>query len=70
MNFFFQKLIYVFVFQKLAHLLYEAATDCSYVNPKKVEDILDVSQQDPEPPSKRLPQSVSRTDAGQRYMMR
>ena len=32
--------------QKLAQILYEAAADCSYVDPKKVEQILKTSQED------------------------
>ena len=31
-------------FQSLASLLYEAAAECGYVNPNKVEEILGVSQ--------------------------
>ena len=51
-------------FQNLANLLFEAAKDCGYVDPKKVEEILCVSQREGEPPSKRLRHSVSGTDEG------
>ena len=32
------------LFQKLAKLLFEAASDCSYVDPQKIEEVLGISQ--------------------------
>ena len=32
------------ILQTLAHLLYEAASDCGYVDPKKIKEILGVSR--------------------------
>ena len=40
------------VFQKLANLLYEAATECACVDPTKVEQILGVSRQEAATPDK------------------
>ena len=40
------------VFQMLAHLLYEAASECGCVDPKKVEKILGVSREEAEIPDK------------------
>ena len=32
--------------QKMAHLLFEVASDCGYVDPRKVEQILDLSRKE------------------------
>ena len=34
-----------FMLQKLAHILFEAADDCGYVDPKKVEQILETPRE-------------------------
>ena len=49
--------------QTLAEILYEAASDCRYVDPKKVEQILGVSQPEADPPIRRSTQPVT-TDEG------
>ena len=54
----------MFGFQNLADLLFEAAKDCGYVDPKKVQEILGVSPQDREPAPKQPGHSLSGTDEG------
>ena len=49
--------------QTLAEILYEAASDCRYVDPKKVELILGVAQPEADPPIRRSTQPVT-TDEG------
>ena len=39
-----------FVLQELAQILFKAARECSYVNPRDVADILDASLIGPEAP--------------------
>ena len=46
---------YTCVFQTLANLLYEAASECGYVDPTKVEQILGVSKQEAAFPEKPVP---------------
>ena len=53
----------VILLQTLAEILYEAASDCRYVDPKKVEQILGMAQPDADPPIRRSIQPVT-TDEG------
>ena len=55
--------LYIFV-QALANLLYEAAEECGYVNPKKVEEILGVTREEAAPRFKRIKLSESETGEG------